>query len=359
MKVFSLSLLAAGALADDFKLVHDRTRALFVSTAPATIAAARAALSSQNATCFWPDIDYFDRSRAVWQPATHIQRLSTMAQALTSYGSPLFDDAALAKGLHCGLSVWLTRKPRFSSANWWWAWIGEELTLQPIYLLLGANRTTPEEAASFYAFSLSSAWWEDTWGGGDNLSDMLRVQLYRGLASGNVSAVAQSFNVTYATIAVMSAVKGEEGIVPDQSYHFHGEQMLSSSYGAGWVCTVLNAFRLTRGTTFTMPQQAVAVLARFLVEGDAMVTFGRRWDWGTQGRGIDRPGTNFGWAFDPPTVLALAEEPGAAPWAAALAQFARSLGGDGPGLVGTRVFWLTDYVAHKRPTWGAAFKAVS
>jgi chondroitin AC lyase len=152
-------------------------------------------------------------------------------------------------------------------------------------------------------------------------------------------------------------VKGEEGIVPDMSYHFHGEQILSSAYGLGWVMTILDSYRLTQGTAFSLPPPAQGVLARFLVEGDAALTFGRRWDWLTTGRGIDRPGTTFGWPLDAPTLLALAAEPGAAPWAAALAQFARSLGGGGPGLTGTRVFWLSDYVVHKRPTWGAAFKA--
>ena len=356
MKVLSLLLIAA-ARGDDFSTVRDRTRALFVASGAATAAAARSHLAALNATCFWPDIDYFDRGRAIWAPSAHITRVQTMVQALASWGSPLFDEPALAQGAHCALGVWLNRKPRFSSLNWWWAWIGEELTLQPTYLLLGANRTTAAERASFYEFSLSSAWWENDWGGGDNLSDMLRVQLYRGLASGNVSAVAQSFNVTYATVAVVSAVKGEEGIVPDMSYHFHGEQILSSAYGAGWVSTLLAAYSLAQGTIFSLPQPAVAVFARFLVEGDAALTFGRRWDWLTQGRGIDRPGTAFSWGFNTSALEALAGEPGAAPWAAALAQFARALGGGGPAATGTRVFWLSDFVAHKRPTWGAAFKA--
>lgn len=101
----------------------------------------------------------------------------------------------------------------------------------------------------------------------------------------------------------------------------------------------------------------MAVLARFLVEGVAALTFGRRWDWLTTGRGIDRPGTSFSWGFSLPAALALAKEPGAAPWAAALAQFVGSLGGSAPALTGSKVFWLSDYVVHKRPRWGASFKA--
>ena len=57
-----------------------------------------------------------------------------------------------------------------------------------------------------------------------------------------------------------------EGVVDDQAYLFHGIQMLPGAYGAGWARTLMDIFALTIDTVWAMPNAAIAVLARFLVE---------------------------------------------------------------------------------------------
>jgi len=280
-------------------------------------------------------------------------------QALTTPGSAVFEEPSWMEKMHCALGAWIFRAPRFVNPNWWYVWIGEEVDLQSMFLLLGANRSTAAEQQALTAFSYSSAWWLNDWGGGDNLSDMLRVQLYRGIATNNLTAVAQSFGVTWNTSIVGHVTDGYEGVCDDWSYHFHSGQILNSAYGAGWVSTMLEAINITAGTQWEIPPSATAVLARFLVEGNLALTFGRRWDFGTQGRGIDRPGTSFGWPFASLYLRGLAAMAAAQPWAAGLQAFAGMQEGrlPHPPLPPTsKHFWTVDFYSHKRPSWGATFK---
>jgi hypothetical protein len=68
----------------------------------------------------------------------------------------------------------------------------------------------------------------------------------------------------------------------------------------------------------------------------------------------------FTWGLDAGAVALLAQEPLAAPWAAALSAFADRLLGkpaaEAEVLVGSKYFWTSDFYAHHRPRWGAGLK---
>ena len=40
-----------------------------------------------NSSCYWPDVDYYNRGVVDWRTAEHMFRISTMLQALTRNGS--------------------------------------------------------------------------------------------------------------------------------------------------------------------------------------------------------------------------------------------------------------------------------
>ena len=363
--VFSTALFLIAsfsrALCDDFDIVRARVlKDIFPAPQllPGLAASANASAHALNGTCFWADINYKDESRANWQAIIHLTRVQTLVLAATAPGSPAFEDAFLMERLHCALDAWIFRYPVFANKNWWYASIGEELLLQTIHLALGSNRTSQREQSALTRFSYNSSWWTNDRGGGDNLSDMLNVELMRGLATDNETAVAQSFDVLWGTCVVNSVTTpGAEGVMSDMSYHFHGIQMLSSAYGASWANTMLLKRAIADGTQWALPPNNTAVLAQFLAEGDLLLTFGRRWDWGTQGRGIDRPGTIFGWPFDSQALLNLSADANALPWQDKLKSFANSLLGDSvPQYPASKNFWTVDFYAHKRPQWGAAWK---
>ena len=113
MRFFPALLALAAAQPDPFAVLRSRSRQLFYSTAAAPEASSF--LAKLNGSCFWPDINYHDQTRANWAAITHVDRLLTMVQALTTPGSPSFESAALTTGTHCALGAWIYRQPRFTN----------------------------------------------------------------------------------------------------------------------------------------------------------------------------------------------------------------------------------------------------
>ena len=326
------------------------------SELPSVAAQAAQLVATLNASCYWPSIDYNDPGdRADWRTFVHVTNVNLMAQALTTPGSPSFEQAALSTALHCALGVWLDRD--FQNENWWYSWIGVELNLQGIFLMLGSNRTSAAEQAALVRYSYNSAWWTNSWGGGANLVWMLQIQIMRGCASDNSSALDQAFSTMFANAVPGHVSDNWQGIVDDQAYHFHGQQLLSSAYGLVWLQDMLQFWQIAAGTKWAMQSDHEAVVAQFIAEGDASLTWGSGWDWGTQGRGIDRPKLDFTWNLDSAAIVALAARPGAQPWSDRLVYFARANEGKAqPGLLESKFFWTSDFYAHHRVTWGASVK---
>jgi hypothetical protein len=237
-------------------------------------------------------------------------------------------------------------------------WIGVPLSLSNVFANLGVNRTTPQEQAELTAISYQSAWWVDNYGGSANEVWMITVEILRGAATSNSTALDEGFTTMWANAVVGSAAQNWQGVQVDSSYHFHGEQILNPAYGADWLQSLLNFWQIAQGTRWAMPAAPVSVLAKYIAEGNAEITFAGKWDWITQGRGIDRPGMDFSWGLPTPIIRALAAEPAAAPWQARLLQFADAL--DGTVVAGAHVsnkfFWTSQFSTHHRPGWGAAFK---
>lgn len=149
-----------GAPDPDIETVLERSRVIFgwpaADDIEAVVATAKQNANSLNATCYWPDIDYYDQNRANWLTFTHLGRVTPIIQAVTAPYSPVFEDAALLSKAHCALDVWLNRD--FTNPNWWYQWIGVEVNLQSGFMMLGQNRTTAQEQAQLIEYSYNSAW---------------------------------------------------------------------------------------------------------------------------------------------------------------------------------------------------------
>ena len=348
---------------DDMETVRLRVLSLLlwppVSSLPATVSAAVAAADKLNSTCYWPDVDYHDQTRANWLTYVHLERVFTITQAYATPGSTAFENATLGTALHCSLDVWLKR--HWTNPNWWYQWIGVEIDLQGIYLMLGQNRTTTAEQAALIERSYDSAWWVNPWGGGANLVWMIRVELMRGLASGNVTAVSQAFNASWADVTIKSPTENGQGIMPDHSYHFHGQQMMSYSYGAEWASDVMMFSQASAGTAFALPPPRAAILCDFMAFGDAALALGlhgEKYDWACEGRGVDRPGYTFTVPFGTAALAALSgqcTDPAAATainaWIARLQHDAQA----SPATLSS-YFYTSDWASHSRPTWAATVK---
>lgn len=97
-----------------------------------------------------------------------------MTIGFTVPGSPVFQDGPLGVAVHCALQTWFTND--WKNSNWWYQWIGVPLQMSAIQIMLGENRTSQEEQVRLTQYSYDAAWWLNSYGGGDNLSDMAKVE---------------------------------------------------------------------------------------------------------------------------------------------------------------------------------------
>ena len=125
-------------------------------------------------SCLWHDIDYNSTSRADWLTDIHLARVQVMTTGVTVPGSSIFENVTISALTHCALQAWFTNN--WQNANWWYQWIGVPLQMSAIQIMFGENRTSIEEQNRLTQYNYDAAWWLDAFGGGDNLSDMAKVE---------------------------------------------------------------------------------------------------------------------------------------------------------------------------------------
>ena len=342
-----------------FVTVRDNVRKIMLwpneKQLPSVLSQALGNLSKLNpTTCTWPDLNYSTRGPENWDPILHMFRVSTMTAALTVPGG-LNEHRQLTSAVHCTLRVWL--REDWQNPNWWWNYIQDPLIATGIMLMLGVDRMTEYEIDAIVNMSYRADWWIRDWTGGANLVWELQVQLYRGLATYNYSAVDEAFWVMWETVQVQNLTK--RGIQTDWSYHYHGHQLLSAAYGDAWATIILQFHLATRGTRYALPKERVETFGRFLTQGDAWFTMGSVWTWGIIGRVIDR-GVHVWYThlFPSDQLRALSMDVIDDTTAVALQAYAGRLEHrrDSPPLVGNRHFYTSDFQVHRRASWTAALK---
>jgi chondroitin AC lyase len=346
---------------DDIAIVRQRVLELMiwptVQDIPSVTDNALHFANTLNSSCYWPDINYKDKSIVLWDTATHMHRITTMLQALTVNGSLAQNNTNLRSAIHCALNVWLINDWR--DPNWWFNEIDIPMHATSQLLMLDGN-VTSFEIEKIKEISYRAAWWlhrpTDT---GANLLDMIRSQLYRSLATNNVTGITQGFSRIWEDIAIVPL--GGQGIQVDWSYHFHGYQLLAGSYGIGWVDNVFLYIQCSDNTQYQADQQHLLLFGEFLTKGDAWMIVGTKWDWNVVGRSISRP-------FDISTVdmksdwvRLLARSIESNDTKSELMNFADRLDKqpNAPLLIGNRHFYTSDFQVHRRTNWTFAIKMQS
>ncbi len=220
--VLSILSVSTYVINDDISVIHQRVLEQMVwpttDIIPSTIAKALRYTQTLNSSCYWPDINYRDKSRAVWLTAEHMVRITIMLQAFSVNGSTERNNTKLLIAAHCALNVWLVND--WQNPNWWWNRIWIPLRTASHLLMLG-DSVTNFELEKIKQISYRANWWHiDQWTTGANLVWMIQVQLYRSLATRNVTGIEQGFTRMWQDIIIQSL--GKEGIQNDYSYLFHG-----------------------------------------------------------------------------------------------------------------------------------------
>lgn len=209
----------------------------------------------------WPDVDYANRHRTRWAPATHLERLRTLAAAFGVPDSSRFRDPALRDALLRGLTHWHAAHPRCD--NWWYNQIFAPQRLGET-LLLAQNGGIPLEALPK---GLLERWRAE--GGdptrktgtttGSNLVNIAAHCCYRALLTQDEPALRAALGRLFAPLALTDA----EGLQRDLSYHQHGPQLYLGNYGYDWL--ELNAAWLARlrGTDLLPPPERAALVPAY------------------------------------------------------------------------------------------------
>jgi chondroitin AC lyase len=313
-----------------------------------------------NSSCYWEDINYADKTPAVWATEEHLIRINYMLQALTVPGSSIQNDSRLATGVHCALNVWLVRD--FTTGGWF-DQIGIPLLINSQLLMLGDNATT-FETEKITNISYRANWWQHDSNSstGANLVWMLQVQLYRSLATKNRTGLAEASARMWRDVNVLPV--GGQGIQSDWSYHFHGLQLSQAGYGQDWAVAITMFMVSTRGTQYEADQERLVTFATFLTQGNAWMINNNIWDWQVQGRDFDRPGTVFaslGFEVEPDWIRSLAESIDSDNLKTDLLNFADRLDvkPNAVPLLGNKHFYTSDFQIHRRLNWTCAIKMQS
>jgi chondroitin AC lyase len=227
-------------------------------------------------------------------------------------------------------------------------------------LLMLGNLITSFEIEKIKEISYRAAWWN---GGGQttgaNLIWMIQIQLYRSLSTSNITGIEQGFSRMWKDIVVVSLDK--EGVQNDWSYHFHGSQLQSASYGALWVMDIFSFYLCSYKTQYAPNAEQLLIFAQFLTKGNAWMIIGYEWDWLTAGRGLSTPFKHFSAGFNRDSIRFLAQFIQIDSIRIELNNFADRLDDrqNATRLIGNKHFYTSDYQVHHRSNWTSAIKMQS
>jgi len=142
----------------------------------------------------------------------------------------------------------------------------------------------------------------------------------------------------------------EQGIQEDLSFHQHGPQFYTGSYGLEFIRGAIRLATLGHGTGLALPREKLDLLLALLLDGLQWIVKGPMIDPGAQGRNFSRTSASRGGRAVVAFCKQLSEL--AVPRREELASYAQTLRGN-------RCFWRSDFMVHRRPDWYLSTKMAS
>lgn len=131
-------------------------------------------------------------------------------------------------------------------------------------------------------------------GGGKNLSWIAEIAMHKGCAEDNYSTVQHAFKADASTLSIVSE-QGKEGIKIDGSFHQHHAQIYSGGYGMSLTDDVSKFMEMSVDTQFAneFTLEKKEIFQKLLLEGHLLLSFRNSIDFGTRGRNISRPTSEY------------------------------------------------------------------
>ena len=149
-----------------------------------------------------------------------------------------------------------------------------------------------------------------------------------------------------------------EGIEPDWSFHQHGAQQQFGNYGSAFAVELTKWAAVLRGTPFAMPEEKLAILRNYLLQGQNWVTWNGAMDISSCGRQLF-PDSQVKKAAAIRGVMKSMASIDTSNANEYLAFAARNSAQGTNDLVGTRMFWRSDYLIARHSNWAVTLKMSS
>ncbi|MDR3251597.1 MAG: chondroitinase [Tannerella sp.] len=307
-------------------------------------------MDSQKADGSWGDIDYQDKKRSSWEPATHASRLAAMASAYKYRKSAFYGNKSLSRKIHQGMKYWADGG--FVCANWWYNEIGVPKILGSLFLLMEDEMSKAEmDAAIGY---MKNAKFGMT---GQNSVWLAENVLVRAILQKDEKLFLEARD--YIVRELVVSYEGE-GIRPDMSFHQHGPQQQFGNYGLSYANTQSYWARLFKGTEYEFSEEQLSILHNYLVGGLQWTVWKGFMDIGSCGRQVVRNAqTSKARSYGTALENMIFANPDKAD------EYTHIIGRDikssvaGNDLTGYRFFPYSDYGLYRAESWSAGLKMSS
>ncbi|MGE0431974.1 MAG: polysaccharide lyase family 8 super-sandwich domain-containing protein [Planctomycetota bacterium] len=297
----------------------------------------------------WPDINY----EAVG--TTHFDRTRQLAARLHADDATDQDNAVCLAAVHRALRYWFEHD--FRDPNWWVNEVAVPKALADTVLLLG-DRLDP--ALRKPAARILYRAWPPPEGSGKGRGANLFYRMHTAIRLALWMHDAGMLRYVCQRAADEIYITTADGIQADYSFHQHGPQLYSGSYGLEFIGSAAALHQLGAGTCFALPDDKVALVSALILDHLQFMIRGRMIDPAAQGRNFSRPGFIRG-----ADVVAQVSRTFAAcnvPRAAEFVALADRIEGKAdatPWPDANRMFWRSDFLCHSRAGWYVSAKMAS
>ncbi|MEG0602155.1 MAG: polysaccharide lyase family 8 super-sandwich domain-containing protein [Mucinivorans sp.] len=297
----------------------------------------------------WRDIDYQNDDRSGWQPSFHAVRLYTLARAYYSAGSAYYRLPILHQIIMRGVDYWNTAG--HLCANWWYNEIGVLKLMGPVYLLIKSEMTNSQLAAGLAVMNRAKFGMT-----GQNKVALASNVLIRALMADDMALVRKAREQIVSEIYISSG----EGLQTDYSFHQHGPMMQFGNYGLAYIASMAYWGRVFAGTDLALDKAKTDILSRYALQALRWTFWRGSMDIASCGRQIfisSPRGKAHAMALAMINMQSL-DTANRAEYEAFVAEN-QSARHEQTSLLGSRMFWRSDYLINRTKNWFASVRMSS
>jgi chondroitin AC lyase len=309
-------------------------------------------IKHQKSNGSWDDIDYKDKSRSVWNPVKHLERIMNIAGLGYKTGWDKPESKEYKDSINLAVDFWLNEK--LTSDNWWHNRIGAPQFICKI-LVLSSDQLSAKNKNALIDILKTQGEFQDkmtgtnrTWIAADNFILALVIR-NEALLKSSLLALTEELHVTT-----------EEGLQQDWSFHQHGPMLQTGNYGNSFLSTQIDLGLMLNSTKWAFTQSQIDLLSNYVLEHSQWPIWNIYYDIPACGRQMDFPGSLENKVKSlSGTALKLSrlDSTHSKELESISERFAKSTNEGSPA--GIKYWWRSDYLIERADSWTVSLKMFS